>query len=111
MPCDSKLKPNQTITQRKEEIARTVARVVSGLVNGSIKVKLSPQGAIAFEGLSDDDRNGVTDACAYRRVMATGSALAKAKLQAAQTLLGRPVLTHADHSHDGGKTWHPSHKH
>lgn len=111
MPCDTKMKPNQTITQRKEEIAQAVARVVAGLVNGSMKVKLSPQGAIAFEGLSDQDRNGVTDACAYRRVMATGSALAKAKLQAAQTLLGRPVLTHSDHSHDGGKTWHPSHKH
>ncbi len=111
MPCDTKLKAGQTITQRKEEISRAVAKVAAGLVNGSIKVKLSPAGAIAFDGLNEQDRDNVTDACMYRRVMATGSALAKAKLQAAQALLGRPVITHGDHSHDGGKTWHPSHKH
>jgi hypothetical protein len=111
MPCDTRLKPKQTISQRKEEITKVIARLSAGLVSGSIKVKLSPQGAIAFQGLTDQDRDGVTDACAYRRLMATGSALAKAKVQAAQTLLGKPVLTHGAHSHDGGATWYPSHKH
>lgn len=111
MPCDTKLKPRQTISERKTEIAKVVERLSRGLATGSVKVKLSPQGAIAFDGLSETDRDGVTDACAYRRLMATGSALAKAKVQAAQTLLGKPIQTNGPHSHDGGQTWHPSHKH
>jgi hypothetical protein len=111
MPCDTKLKPAQTITQRKEEITKVIARLSAGLVAGSIKVKLSPAGAIAFDGLTETDRDGVTDACAYRRLMVTGGALAKAKVQAAQALLGKPILTHGAHSHDGGQSWHPSHKH
>jgi hypothetical protein len=111
MPCDTKLKPNQTITQRKLEISETVAKVQQGLVNGSIKLALSTSGSPAFAGLSDAEKNNVTDACIYRRIMATGSALAKAKIQAAQALLGKPVVTtNGTHSHDGGKTWHGSHK-
>ena len=112
MPCDTKLKPNQTITQRKLEITEVVDRIQKGLVNGSMRLKLSATGAPAFDGISDADKNNVTDACIYRRIMATGSALAKAKLASAQALLGKPVQTHGGtHSHDGGKTWHGSHKH
>lgn len=111
MPCDTKLKTGQTITQRKEEITRAVAKVTAGLINGSIRVKLSQAGAIAFDGLTEQDRDNVTDACMYRRLMATGSPLAKAKIAAASALLGRQVITNGDHSHDGGRTWHPSHKH
>jgi len=116
MPCDTKLKTGQTITQRKEEITRAVAKVTAGLVNGSIRVKLSPQGAIAFDGLTEQDRNNVTDACMYRRLMATGSPLAKAKIAAAEALLGRSVnrqvVASGLHSHDGGKTWGThDHKH
>lgn len=112
MPCDTKLKPNQTITQRKLEISEVVDRIQKGLVNGSMKLRLAANGAPAFDGIADRDKNGVTDACIYRRIMATGSALAKAKLAAAQALLGKqPVTTNGTHSHDGGKTWHESHKH
>ncbi len=112
MPCDTKLKPNQTITQRKLEISEVVDRIQRGLVNGSMKLRLSATGAPAFDGLADADKNNVTDACIYRRIMATGSALAKAKLVSAQALLGRAVqTTNGTHSHDGGATWHGSHKH
>lgn len=110
MPCDTKLKPNQTITQRKLEITEVVDRIQKGLVNGSVKLRLAANGAPAFDGISDAEKNSVTDACAYRRIMATGSALAKAKLQAAQTLLGKQVVSSTGvHSHDGGKTWHNGH--
>ncbi len=112
MPCDTRLKPNQTITQRKLEISEVVDRIQKGLVNGSMRLQLSASGAPAFAGLSEADKNNVTDACIYRRIMATGSALAKAKLASAQALLGKPVVTtNGSHSHDGGKTWHGSHKH
>lgn len=112
MPCETQMKPGQTITQRKLEITEVVDRVQKGLLNGSIKLALSPQGAVAFNGIADVDKRGVTDACVYRRIMATGSALAKAKIAAAQALLGKQaVTTNGVHSHDGGKTWHGSHKH
>ena len=39
---------------------------------------------MAFVGLSDDERARVTDACAYRRIMSTGSALARAAIARAE---------------------------
>jgi hypothetical protein len=52
----------------------------------------------------------VTDACAYRRIMATNSALARAAIARAEQLSGRSVdkaaVAHGMHSHDGGVTWH-----
>lgn len=109
MPCDTKLKPGQTITQRKLEISEVVERIQRGLVNNSIKLQLSKQGAVAFSGIDDAAKNSVTDACIYRRIMATGSVLVKAKLQAAQALLGKQAVTNGAHSHDGGQTWHAKH--
>jgi hypothetical protein len=110
MPCDTRLKPKQTIQQRAEEVRRAVARLSDALVSGRIKAKVGPQGAIAFEGWDEAERDGVTDACAYRRLMVTGSALAKAAIARAEQLAGRSVdrrvLTHGVHSHDGGCTWH-----
>jgi hypothetical protein len=65
---------------------------------------------VAFIGLTDQERDGVTDACAYRRIMATGSALAKAKIASAEALSGRTVnrqaVAQGHHTHDGGQTWH-----
>jgi len=112
MPCDTRLKPKQTISERAEEVRRAVTKL-DELIRGSrVRVKVGPQGAIAFEGW-DADRDGVTDACAYRRLMVQGSALAKAAVQKAELLAGRSVstqaLAHGHHSHDGGKTWHHGH--
>lgn len=113
MPCDRRLKPNQTIQQRAEEIRETVSRIQTGLANGSIKAIVGPQGGVAFQGLAESDRNGVTDNCAYRRILATGSATSKMALMKAEQLAGRKidamVVGQGAHSHDGGRTWH-SHK-
>ena len=110
MPCDTKLKPRQTIQQRAEEIRRMVANLAQGLAANRIRVQVGPTGAVAFVGLTDQERDGVTDACAYRRLMATGSPLAKAKIAAAEALSGRSVnreaIAHGHHSHDNGRTWH-----
>jgi hypothetical protein len=110
MPCDSKLKPKQTIQQRAAEIRRVVQSLSDALASGRVKVKVGPQGAVAFDGLTDAERDGVTDACAYRRVMISGSALAKAAIARAEQLAGRgvsrQVLATGAHSHDGGVTWH-----
>jgi len=108
--CDTRLKPKQTIQQRAEEIRRAVARLSKALVSGRVKVIVGRQGAIAFEGWSIADRDGVTDACAYRRLMVTGSTLAKAVIARAEQVAGRSVdrrvVAHGEHSHDGGQTWH-----
>lgn len=110
MPCDRKLKPKQTLQQRADEVRKAVAKLDAALASGRVTAKVGPQGAIAFVGLSDEDRDGVTDACAYRRLLVTGSALSKAKLERAAAIAGRPidkqVIGQGAHSHDGGKTWH-----
>jgi len=84
--------------------------VSAGLTNGRIRVIVSRQGAIAFAGLTEKERDGVTDACLYRRLMATGSSLAKQAIARAEALAGRTVdrqvVAQGMHSHDGGASWH-----
>lgn len=113
MPCDTKLKPRQTIKQRAEEVRAVVARVASALASGQVKTIVGPTGGVAFTGLTDQERDGVTDSCMFRRIMTTGSATAKLAIQRAEQLSGRAVnrqaLAQHHHSHDGGKTWHEGH--
>lgn len=108
MPCDTKLKPGQTIQGRAEEVRRAVAALDAALRTRRARVKVGPQGAIAFVGF--EGRDGITDACAYRRLLATGSALARAEIARAEQLAGRGVdkqaVAQGIHSHDGGTTWH-----
>jgi len=112
MPCDTRLKPNQTIKQRAEEVRSVVARLTAKLVAGNVKPVIGPTGGVAFTGLTDQERDGVTDACIYRRVMATGSALAKQAIARAEMLSGRKVntqsLAHGHHAHmvNGKLHWH-----
>lgn len=110
MPCDTRLKPKQTIQQRAAEVRSVVSRLDSLLVSGRVKVTIGPQGAVAFTGWADNDRDSVTDACAYRRIMATGSGLARAAIQRAELMSGRKINAQAVasgiHTHDGGRTWH-----
>lgn len=110
MACDTQLRENQTITERKEEVLRAVEIFNKALASGRVRPKVGPQGAIAFDGITDAERNGVTDACVYRRLMVTGSSLAKAAIQRAEQMAGRTVdrrvVGVGAHSHDGGRTWH-----
>ena len=109
MPCDRNLKPQQTIQGRAEEIRRVVATLASGLATGRYKVKIGPQGGVAFDGLTAAERDGVTDACAYRRLLATGSPLALAAIARAEQIAGRTIdkrmVAQGVHTHDG-VTWH-----
>lgn len=113
MPCDTRLKPRQTISQRADEVRKAVDKVSTGLAAGRIKAKVDPKtGAIAFD-IPETDRDGVTDACVYRKLMVYGGALAKAKIAQAEMLAGRGVnkaaLAAGVHSHDGGGSWHNGH--
>lgn len=109
MSCDTWQRAYQTITQRKEEVTKAVEALSKGLGRGKIKAKVGPQGAIVFEGWTAEERGRVTDACAYRRIMATGSALARHEIAKAEKLAGRSVdrqiVGQGVHSHDAGATW------
>ena len=110
MPCETKLKAGQSIKARAEEVRLAVARLQAGIINQRIGVKVGPQGAIVFTGWADADRDGVTDACAYRRLMVTTTPLTRAAIARAEALAGRQVdrlaVAQGQHSHDGGQTWH-----
>lgn len=113
MPCDTKLKPKQTLQERATEVRKVIESLGKGIAAGRVKVAVGPQGAVAFAGLSDKERDGVTDACMFRRIMVGGDALAKAALARAEQMSGRVIdrkaVAQGAHSHDNGATWH-SHK-
>lgn len=108
MPCDTRLKARQTISQRKDEVRKAIEKLSQGLATGRMKAKVGPQGAVVFVGF-DDERDGVTDACAFRLLRVYGSALAQAAIARAEQLAGRSINKQAVaagwHSHDGGTTW------
>lgn len=110
MTCDTRLKARQTIAQRKDEVRRVQERVIAGLKSGKIKPKVDAKGGVVFTGLTDDERDGVTDGCIYRRVMVSGSQLAIQAIARAEQLAGRGVnkqlVAQGYHSHDDGKSWH-----
>jgi hypothetical protein len=110
MPCDTRLRQGQSISERKVEVKKAVSVLDKLIAAGQVRVKVGPQGAVAFSAWADNERAGVTDACAYRRLMITGSALTKAKIAQAETMAGRSinkqVVGQGAHSHDGGHTWH-----
>ena len=110
MPCDTIVRKNQSLEDRKKEVRKKSEKIAKAITDKRVKVTVGPQGAVAFSGISSEDRAGMTDACIYRRIMAGNSALAKAAIAQAELLSGRKVslavIGRGDHSHDGGKTWH-----
>lgn len=113
MTCDTRLKPRQTIQERAAEVRAAAERFARGLTTGKVRVVVDKKsGAVAFSGLTEEERDGITDACAYRRLMATGSAAAKAAIAKAEALAGRAVsreaLAAGIHTHDGVH-WHHGH--
>lgn len=111
MPCDTRLRRGQKLSERKAEVRSTVEKLDRAILRRQIKPVVGPQGAITFAGWTE--RNDVTDACAYRQIMATGSALAKAEIARAEQIAGRSVdrkvLLQGHHGHSdnhGGITWH-----
>lgn len=113
MPCDTRLKKGQTISQRATEVRAVTNKVMSGILQSRIKIKVGPTGAVAFEGISEGEKDGVTDACIYRRIMVSGPATVKAAIERAAQMQGRTIsrqaITAGHHSHDGGETWHSGH--
>lgn len=110
MACETMRQPQQTIQERVAEVKASIAALEKLLGRKKVRVKVGPQGAITFDGWTAEDRRGITDACAFRRIMATGGALARMEIANAERLAGRSVdrriVAQGTHSHDGGQTWH-----
>lgn len=116
MACDTRVQnKNQTLAQRKTQVREIIAFTDELIRKNKVRVVVDKKsGAVAFTGMTDAERGAVSDACTYRVIMATGSALAKQAIAKAELLAGRAVnrqaLAQGVHSHDGGHTW-SSHKH
>jgi hypothetical protein len=101
------------LSERKAEVRQAVSSLSAGLASGRIKPVISKQGAIAFTGWENGDRNGVTDVCAFRSLMLFGSSMAKVAIARAEQMAGRTVdrqvLAQGHHGHadsNGTVTWH-----
>ena len=114
MPCDTRARNGQTLTERKVEVRAAIDALVQKLATGQAKAIVSKAtGSIAFRGWEEGENARVSDACGYRLALVTGSALAKQAIARAEMLAGRTVdraaLTAGWHSHDSGATWHKGH--
>jgi len=109
MACEASRLPNQTLAERISEVKTAVQQIDAMIASRKVGVKVGPQGAVTFTGISDSDRRRITDACVYRMVMNSGSAGAKMAIARAEQLAGvkvsRKTLAAGVHSHDGGKNW------
>lgn len=111
MPCDTNLRENQTLQDRMSEVERALKRLETSLQSGRVKVNIGQNGAVAFAGWQD--RDDVTDVCAYRTLAAQNSWALRQAVAKAEAMSGRKVNANAVaagvHSHDGGGTWHKGH--
>lgn len=110
MACEMQIRKEQTLEQRKDQIREAMKKVLAALVNKRVSIKVGKNGGIAFSGLTEEERADMTDACIYRRIMASNNTLAKMAVAQAEQIAGRQVdrvaVAHGLHSHDGGQTWH-----
>lgn len=91
-----------------------LARLEQKLTTGAAKLVIGPNGAIAFQ--SWEDRDGVTDVCAYRTLSASNSWALRQAVAKAEAMSGRKVNanavaagTHAHADASGALHWHKGH--
>ena len=104
MPC---ITAKSLTAQQRERMQAAIARLDAALASGAASVVVSGSGAVAFKGWQD--REGVTDICAYRKLAAENSPALRRAVMRAEALAGRRVderaVTMGVHSHDGGQNW------
>lgn len=113
MVCDTKVYKGQTKEYRKAQVKKSLSRLEKALTEGRVKVKIGPNGAVAFDGWKKEERDDVSDVCAFRMLTSENSWALRQAVAKAEQAQGRKVNPHAVasgiHSHDGGKTWGPGH--
>lgn len=103
MPCltQPKLAPAKR-NQQKEALARLEA----ALTSGTVSLIIGASGSIAFRGWNQ--REDVSDLCAYRALSAANSPALRRAVMRAEAFGGKinqRAIASGHHSHDGGKTW------
>lgn len=106
MACFMNLRPNQTFQERSKEVDEALKRLEAALRAGTVRVKIAPNGAMAFDGWTD--RVDLTDVCAFRSLSTTNSQDLRNAVAQAERQYGRRVDLNAVragwHSH-GGNNW------
>jgi phosphoribulokinase len=107
MACETRLKQDQTLAQRFAEVGRALDRLKRYLTTGSTRVVIGANGAVTFKGWQD--RDDVSDVCAYRALQSASSwelrqAVARAEAQQGIKVNPRAVAVGL-HTHDNGRTW------
>lgn len=118
MPCDTVFRRNQTLSQRKAEVKTVLGKISEDIKRNRIVPVVSKRGAITFVRklpngqtvpIDNRERDDVTDACIYRAVMRTGSALERHAIlkaeEQARVKVDPKLVAAGVHSHDGGQTW------
>lgn len=103
MPCTSQ--PNLTQVQQAR-MAEAVRRLETALGNNSASLVVGASGSIAFKGWND--REGVSDLCAYRKLAASNSAALRRAIMRAEAMgakINPRAIAAGVHSHDSGHTW------
>lgn len=104
MPCTLAAENNPQVRAAQDRAAKLLE---AQLAAGTAQVVIGAQGSIAFKGWQD--RGGLADLCAYRRLLASNSPALRRAVMRAEAVSGRKVDARAiaagQHSHDGGKTW------
>lgn len=104
MPCDT----SQDLTPAKRQrMTDAVERLNKALGNNEVTLVIGAAGSIAFKGWNE--REGVADLCAFRRLAASNSANLRRAIMRAEAVSGKTInqraIINGVHSHDGGKTW------
>lgn len=104
MPCITSPVLTPSAKQRQRE---ALDRLQRALAAGTVTIKVGREGSIAFAGWRDEDREGISDLCAYRAI-ANDPTVRRALLRA-EALSGNRydprAIASGLHSHDGGATW------
>lgn len=111
MACNTQRREGQTFAERAAEVAAALARLRRYIAAGQVQIVVGANGAVTLTGWKD--RDGLTDTCAVRSLLAESAPEFKRALEAAERRTGRKhnpsAVAAGVHSHDGGRTWHGGH--
>ena len=103
MPCTSQANLSADQARRMSD---AIKRLEMALGNNSASLVIGAAGSIAFKGWND--KEGVSDLCAYRALASSNSpALRRAvmRAEALGTKINPRAIAAGMHSHDGGQSW------
>lgn len=108
MPCIGMNLKGKAKAERQRIIALALDSLERALANGSARVTVGANGAVAFSG-AWPNRSGMTDVCAVRALQARHSDVLAQAIAATGRQVNPQAVAAGIHSHDGGQTWHAGH--